>query len=521
MIDLTGANLIAYLLRVIKDAVARNPRFNSTLGEVTSQFNNMIEWKDVQITIRDVSTSGNRLSPDYFMCNQYGRAILCKVENKEGSFIEWVAETDKTRQTPEAGVYYINVDSVDIKTNKVGLTIEKFRWIEGNYNNAMGSIAYLAPGIDGTTLTAVDLAASPPGPVSIQGFSNYVILLQPTQTLQLYTNSSPPTPLVPMTDYWYQRPTSVVIVQNTIGGSEVANIPVPWVSFTLTDQTGYQLRKGVDWTFFGLNFIQLGEWTPSGSTITANVIQKIDPSTVAGTNPENILQVGIQPNETLVGGQIIIHTNSGNYSAAVANPDGTITLPQLLLPGDWLRWEVRVNSGQFQADALKYNMNGNVMPGLYLAMGDSVTVNDQVAIIVSPTTTETYEVYGSKENVNFTLDVKSNDLQTSSDLSELIRQRLLVYGRENMEADGITIFEAPRSYRGQGRDNSGTAPSFTYSIAISASADWKVYRPKVTRVAYFELNDVAFLPDFQGKLQLAPRVKALGTEQFQFVTWYS
>lgn len=522
MIDLTGANLIAYLLRVIKDAVARNPRFNATLGEVTHQYNNMIQWKDVQVTVRDVTTSGNRLSPDYFMCNQYGRAILCKVENKEGAFLEWVTETDKTKQTPDAGVYYLNVDSVDIQTNKVGLTIEKFRWIEGSYNNAVGSVAYLRPGIDGTTLIATDLASSPPGaPVAIEAFTDKVILLQPTQLLQLYTNTSPPEPLVPMADYWYQRPTSMVIIESTVGGAEVANIPVPWVSFTLTDQDDYQLRKGIDWNFYGLNFIQLGSWTPNGSTITANVIQKIDPTTVAGTNPENILQVGILPNETLVGGQIFIHTNSGDYNTAVANADGTITLPQLLLPGDWLRWEVRVNSGQTTATALKYNLNGNVLPGLYLAMGDSVVVDDQVAIIVNPSTTETYEVYGSKENLDFTLDVRSNDLQTSSDLSELLKQRLLVYSRENMEADGITIFEARRSYRGQPRDNSGTAPSFTYSVSISASADWKVFRPKVTRVASFEITDTAYLPDFQGKLQLAPRVQALGASQFQFVTWYS
>ena len=517
MIDLTGANLIAYLLRVIKDAVRRNPRFNSALGEVTHQYNNLIEWKDVQITIRDVTTSGTRLSPDYFMCNQYGRAILCKVENKEGSFIEWVTETDKTRTTPDAGVYYINVDSVDIQTNKVGLTIEKFRWVDGKYNNAQGSIAYLRPGIDGTTLTATDLATGLP--VTIKGFSNYVILQQPTQTLQLYTNSSPPTPLTPMTDYWYQRNSSVVIVPNTIGGVELANIPGSWVSFTLSDQDDYELRKGIDWTFFGLNFIQLSQWTPSGSTITANVVERVDPSTVSGTNPENILQVGLLPNETLVGGQIFIHTNQGDYTTATANADGTVTLPVLLQPGDWLRWEMRINSGQTQATALKYNLNGNIIPGLYLAMGDSVVVDDQVAIIVSPGTTETYEIYGSKENLDFTLDVKANDLQTASDLSELLKQRLLVYSRENMEADGITIFEARRSYRGQGRDTSGTAPSFTYSVSISASADWKVYRPKVTRVASFEIIDTPSIPDFQGKLSMAPRVKALGT--FQFVSWYS
>lgn len=560
MIDLTGANLVAYLLRVIRSAVSRNPRFNATLGEVTHQSNNMIQYHDVQVTVRDVTTSGTRLSPDYFMCNQYGRALVAKVESKEGSFIEWVREVDKTGQTPEPGVYYLTVEQVNEKTNDVDISIQKFRWVEGKYNNAVGSIAYLRPGIDGTNLIAVDMTSSPPGtPVAIEGFTDKVILQVPVQTLQLYTNTSPPVPLVPVLDYWYQRSSSEVIIQSTAGGPEVANIPGEWVSFTLSDQDDYQLRKGVDWNFFGKSFIQLSEWSPVGSTITANIIKKVDPTTVAGTNPENILQVGVLPNESLQPGQVFIHTPSGDYPNATVNADGTVTLPHLLQPGDWLRWEVRIASGTTTCRGKKFALNGfwqtywdadaltefpdsnnpnkkgavkfvldpvtqqkiEALPGLAVAIGDSVVVDDQAAIIVNPSTTETYEVYGSKENLDFTLDFRSNDLQTSSDLSELLKQQLLIMNRQNMEADGITIFEARRSYRGQQRDNSGTAPTFVYSVSISASADWKVFVPKVTRVTAFEITDTAYIPDFQGKLQMAPRVQALGNTRFQFVTWYS
>ena len=511
MIDLTGANLVSYLLRVIKDGVARSPRFNSSLGQVTFSSNNMIQFGDAMVTVREVRASGNRLSPNYFMCNQYGRALLCKVENKEGGFIEWVTETDKTRQTPEAGVYYLNVDSVDVRTNKVGLTIERFRWVEGKYCNAVGSVVHLRSGIDGTTLSAaIDLTTGQP--VAIQAFTNYLFLLVPTDLLELRDSNN--NPLTPFTDFWYQRPTTAVIIESTVGGSEVANIPGAWVSFTLFDQTGYQLRQNIDWTFFGANFIQLSSWSPAGSTITAEIVQKVDPSTVPGTHPENILQVGVLPNESLEGGQVIIHTPESTYSTAIANADGTVTLPNLLLPGDWVRWEVRINSGSTCAKALKYNLNGNVIPGLYLAMGDNVVVGDQVAVIVSPTVAETYEVYGSKENLDFTLDIKSNDLQTSSDLSELLKHRLLVYNRENMEADGITIFEASSSYTGTQRDASGTAPTFTCSLSVSASADWKVFIPKVTRVVDFEINSTVYLPDVQTKVVSTPRIKAFGVVAF-------
>jgi hypothetical protein len=501
----------------------------------------MIQYNDVQVTVRDVSTSGTRLSPDYFLCNQYGRALVAKVEGKDGSFIEWMRETDPSGQTPEAGVYYLTVEGVNERTNDVDVAIKKYRWVEGKYNNAVGSIAYLAPGIDGTTLTAMD--ATTGNAVEIQGFSSFVILLEPTETLQLFKPDT--TELVPLSDFWYQRAASIVLIQSTVGGAEITNIPGEWVSFTLHDQDDYTLRKGVDWNFFGKNFVQLSQWSPTGSTITANVVQKLDPSTVSGTNPENILQTGVLTNESLQPGQIFIHTTETDYDTATVNLDGTVTLPRLLKPGDNVRWEVRIDAGNTTCRGKKFSMNGfwetywdaetstvkfteddnknriDALPGLSIAIGDSVITGDQAAIIVSPTTTETYEVYGSKENLDFTLDFRSNDLQTSSDLSELLKQQLLIMRRQNMEADGITIFEARRSYRGQQRDNSGTAPTFTYSVSISAAADWKVFIPKVTRVASFEINDTPAIPDFQGKLQMVPRVQALGTNKFQFLGWYS
>ena len=149
-----------------------------------------------------------------------------------------------------------------------------------------------------------------------------------------------------------------------------------------------------------------------------------------------------------------------------------------------------------------------ILPGLQLAIGDNVVVGDQVAIIVSPTLTETYEVFGSKENITFTLEVKANDLQTASDLAESLKQELLILGRENAEADGLTIFEATRSFEGTNRDPSATAPSYVYRINVSASADWKVYVPLITRMVRYEIIGSATT------LKLANRVQALGSNVF-------
>jgi len=293
--------------------------------------------------------------------------------------------------------------------------------------------------------------------------------------------------------------------------------------------------------------------------------------------PENYLQVDLGPNESLAPGQVFIHTPAGTFTNPTPQPDGSLLIPQLLQPGDWMRWEVRIDSGQFKACAKKWEISnltqvdpvtityarfdaqGNplpqpisstfvmdadpselvgvqqtsagqplliagqqnpLLPGLRLAIGDNVVVGDQCAIIVSPNTTETYEVFGSKENLSFTLEVKANDLQTSSDLAEMIKRDLLVMRRENTEADGLTIFEVNRSFIGEARDTSATAPKYVNTITVTASADWKVYIPLVTRLTNLEIIETAQQTDFLGKLQVPPRMQALGQEQFVLTPWY-
>jgi hypothetical protein len=625
MIDLTGANLINYLMRVIRDIVDRNPRWKNTLGKVTFPANTIMRWGDVWVSITSVTTSGNRLSPAYFMCTQIGRAILAKVGDKDGQFIEWTREVDPTNQNPPAGVYYLNVDFFDDKTRDLGLTVHKYRWVEGNLGQAAGTVVNFRPGIDLNTVSFSDSATSTPVVAttynqSTGGFAN---LVTPTQELAITYNDGLSAPawnatltyspgtvvteggaafvaagtstgvapntnpalwspysalvplagqsLTPLTDFWYQRPLSAVIVEKTVSGSQLANIPSPYISLTLTDQDGYELRPSLDYVFQGPQWVVLSQYTPAGSTITANMVVKVNPVNAVGIMPENYLQVNLGPNETLAPGQVFINTPAGSFTNPAPQPDGSLLIPQLLQPGDFLRWEVRIDSGEVKAMAKKWEINnlaqidpntityarvdaeGNrlqqpitasfvqnadpseltnvvqtsagtpilvngqqkpILPGLRLAIGDNVVVGDQCAIIVSPGLTETYEVFGSKENLSFTLEVKANDLQTSSDLAEMIKRELLIMRRIDTEADGLTIFETNRSFTGQARDTSATAPTYINTVTVSAAADWKVYIPLVTRLTHFEIAETLVQTDFLGKLQMAPRMKAFGSEIF-------
>jgi len=552
MIDLTGANLYSYLIRIVKDAVNRNPRFKNTLGDVSFATSNQINFGDAQVIIKDLSTEGTRLSFDYFMCTQLGHALVAKVGDKEGKFIEWASEIDKTHATPIAGVYYINIDAVDEQTRDVDITIQQFKWKSGKLTNAVGSIVYLAPQWDGTKLVAYE-AGSPPTPLTSDQsppqttypFEHFIYLLTPTNYLVLVNPGSPPVTLEPLIDYWYQRVQSFVLIQSTKGGAELTNIPVLYISVDIVDQSGYVLRPNIDYVWNGPQWIQLSDQTPPGSTITANCVVKLDPSKTIGTNPENIIPLDLLPGEVLASEQVMITTNSGTYNnvpvtIAGSPPVGIVTLPVLMMPGDYVMYDVRIDAGLQTARGKKYELNGfhltnpdpmvpnklcitkdpvtgqpiDAIPGLWIAVGDSVVVGDQAAIIVSPYFTETYEVFGSKENLSFTMDFKANDLQTASDFSELLKQELLIWRRENMEHDGVTIFEARRTNKAAARDASATAPTYTFSLNVSASADWKVFRPKINRVAAIEITNTAYSGDYLGKLQVQPRMQAFGMFTF-------
>lgn len=533
MIDLTGASLVAYLLRIVRDVASRHPRYRKALGEVTFAVGtpragaNVIQVGDVQVIIKSVSAQGNRLSPDYFMCTQHGRAILAKIEDKEGLFVEFVREVDPGYTDLDPGVYYMNVNSVDEATRDVVLTVQKYKWREGTVKNAPGSLIYFREGLDGTVMVPSDSTATE-ATIQYTSFPTYIILYTPINLL-VVTNSATAQVLVPNVDYWVVRETSKVVCQSTHGGVEIISVPTNVVSVIFQDQDGYTLRRGIDYQYFnGYGFIQLSSATPANSTITAMGQFEVDPTPAyASVGPENYLSVVLQPGESLTPNQVSVRTAAGDYTGVIELPNASLIFPVLLGPGQWAKWEVRINSTlpdksgiqqpQVERIAKKMDMNKNIIPGLWLAIGDLVVPGDQVAVVVSPTFTETYNVYGSKENVDFVLEIKSNDLTSASEISELIKHWLLVWGRSNMEADGITVFEAPRSQKGQQRDPSGVAPSYSYELAVSAAADWKVFVPLVTRLVSFEIEQTPTVVGFPGKITFAQRAKVGNT--YQFIPW--
>lgn len=511
MFDLTGNHLAGYMIRVVRDVVTRNPRFRSALGEVAAQSNYMVSYGDVQCIVKDITAQGARLSPDNFMCFQLGRSIVATVGDKDGSFIEWANEIDPTLATPVAGIYMMGVAGVDEKTRDVFLETETYKWYEGYVKNAQGSRVNFAPGIDATTVQPYDITNN--NVPEFQAGADFIYLL--SSVVELGVKDVNNNVLTPLTQYWVDQTQSQVIIESTVFGTQTAQVPSNYDTVTLVDQDGFTLRNGIDYIFTSATTVTLSGWTPAGGTITAVGTVKADPS-IAGNclNPENTLDFTLAPGETLVADQVSVCTQAGDDQPVTVSTTGVVTLDTPLPPGGWCRYNIRTLVGFSRVTAKKIALNTGLVPGMSIAIGDSVTVGDQCALIVSPQVCQTYEVYGSKDNVNFTIDVKANDPSTASELAELLKQELLINRRARIEADGISILEASRAPVVNQRDRSATATGWVSTLGVSCLADWRVFKPLVTRVQSVDITTSPTTQGYPGKPSLAPRMFAIGAIGF-------
>ena len=499
------------MLRVIRDVVTRNPRFRAALGDVSLTSNNMVSFGDVQCIVKDITAQGVRLSPDNFMTSQMGRSIVAKIEDKEGAFIEWADDIDPTLQTPVAGIYMFNVNAVDEKTRNVLFTIQTYRWYEGMVKNATGLRIEFASGIDALTVQPYDTTNN--DVPEFQAGASFIYLLSAVTALGVKDANG--NPLTPLTDFWINSVQSEVLIQSTVFGTQTATVPSNYNAVSLVDQDDFTLRPGIDYIFTSATNVQLSAWTPAGSTITVKGTVPVNPSVPGNcVNPENVLSFTLAPGETLVEDQVWVETNAAANVPVTVSASGTVTLQTPLTPGGWCRYDVRTLIGQSETTAKKNSSNTNLIPGMRIAIGDRVVVGDQVALLVSPQVCETYHVYGSKDNVSFTVEVKANDPATASEILELLKEELLVMRRARIEADGLTILEGSRSSLVNPRDRSATAPSWVASFQISALADWRVYKPLVTRITNINIETIAYTQAYPGKLRVGPRMFAVGAVGF-------
>jgi hypothetical protein len=335
-------------------------------------------------------------------------------------------------------------------------------------------------------------------------------------TLQLGT-----TPLIPNSDFWYLRTQDELLTSSTILGVQDIALPITnFVEMSIMDQDGYTLIAGIDYILLDNGTkIRTSEWTPAKAQLTATFTVKANPSTTLSAHPENNINIGgLLPGQNLAPGQTVLYSSAGSAytDSDFININGQIWLKTLLQTGELYKWEAKVDEGQTVVTAHKLATNRELISGLAISIGDQVFVGDQCAVLVSPVNSETYEVYGAKDNVSFDITVKANDRMTASEIAETIKAHLLVNGREAMETAGISIFEVSKNSTTGERDSSATAPSTTYTLGVSAAADWELHVPLVTTISQFaiDVNSDSPIVDFPGKLSAAPRLNAFGSSRF-------
>jgi hypothetical protein len=506
--DLTGAGLLTFLIREIRYIAAQHPRFKDNNGEALVAYSNLISFSDVKIQVSNLSSSGTRLSPDNFFATQMGRMTVAKIETKPGHFIEWAREMDPNNVLPEPGIYYYNVDAVDEKEQTVSFTSQAYKWYQGEKEFAEGSFISVSPDID-----TAGIVFSDPSVKFVPMLAKIQLLtyVAPDTTLSLGSRV-----LVPGEDYWVSCERTKVIA-TTRGGTEFIPYPKGFerLDLFIDDRC---LRQGSDY-WIQSNGIRLGDLTPVGREVLARGPFREDPAVEGFVNPENKLDFAVDVNHELVKDQTVYYLNRVFHDASdLVITSDSVWLRVLATPGTKIEWEARVAGPLDTVQATKMMTSRNILPGAEIAIGDRVVVGDQCAIVVAPETCETYEIYGSKENVSFELEVSTNDVITTSELAELLRTYFAVTGRDRLESAGITVFEVTKSYRGEQKDASGTSARHMATVSIQAAADWEFYKPLVTRMDWGDL-EVDTNSSLPGNPSVQGRYRQFGA--FVFVPSYS
>jgi hypothetical protein len=497
-LDLTGGLLVSFLLDELRPVFARHPRYRDNAGETFQTYANLIQFRDVSVTVGNLRGDGARMSPDYYMATQWARALYVQVNGKPGTFIEWMQEIDPTLQTPVAGMYLLAVDQIDPKSRAVRFITTSVRTLTGSVKNADGCVIAVDPAIPLALVQPTDPS------VQLERAGTKMWLTQYVAALTLIRTDTGAT-LAPGVDWWLER-TVTLPLGTTVGGAEYFALPAELVNLRLLNGSTPLVSS---WVITGDGRILLATATAPGLVLSATGLMRVDPRTSPLIHPENLLPVTLNPNETLTASSIAYWTPGGGYTTAdTVTVDGAIYIKDLLTPGDDLYWEACTGNPQVYVTANKMELTTALIPGLRIAIGDMVDVGDQACVLVSPSATEVYKIYGGKDTISFDLTIKTNDLATSSELATLARSFLVAKGRNRMESAGVTIHTVSYAYQGGERDASGTAVSHAVTLSVTAQADWEFLEPIVSSIGAIGL-DLEIVPG-----QVAAVASSAGRSQF-------
>ena len=118
------------------------------------------------------------------------------------------------------------------------------------------------------------------------------------------------------------------------------------------------------------------------------------------------------------------------------------------------------------------------LPGVIMAFGKRAKTGDKVAIVVYEDRVEAARAFGGKFEVNFDLDVITQDPSQMEEIADLVVMYLWAERRDALATEGIEIVdisiggEAEETY-----DETGDTYYYNASISLQLRADWEMHVP--------------------------------------------
>lgn len=526
------------LIEELRFCFDSNPRHRDIVKNIQQKYT-FTSRPQKGIVLESANANPQSLSANNYMGAMHSYLMLARVDDHEGTALEWVKEDDKAVRNnggyfpSDPGVYYIQVEEITLPGD-----IPEFQfWVdpllsvyeelifEFGETDGVGSQATLAnaPLLEGT----VDLYAYPDYPL----LAGTAIRLQAEESLYVgggtltlgygegfvpvvATSDLPEDFLIDATNNKLVVEVNGVYVDTTLPeGSEVSTGDLVATLKQSFDMAGLAPSAYAVEDVGGFLRITAAQSLrfESNSVSTANDDLGFTEGYVPVDATGIVVQAHVPPNSTfravVDGEERIVELFPGNRDVEeiaaevqaafvgtslqaeaveggdyTLDPDtGTITFLTAFSPGTQViaDYKYPVDSrGPFRIGKGEVS-NNEAIPGAVLAFGNQLVDGDVAAVVVGPRREEVADVYGGKMNMSLDFSIFARDSMTRNELADLALMYLWQWRRERLAEEGIILEDV--SFGGESEepyDDVGDDYYYLASISVSLLTDWELYIEK-------------------------------------------
>jgi hypothetical protein len=138
-------------------------------------------------------------------------------------------------------------------------------------------------------------------------------------------------------------------------------------------------------------------------------------------------------------------------------------------------------TGPFETEY--YQMNNVAIPGVVIAFGDRLKLNDEQVVVVQKKDTEIAQIYGGRWILDFDIIVVAQDPDQQERLVDYVITSFWAHYQHQLANEGIALRDF--SLSGEAEDLEVEIPeeyNFTGGISFSMETDWEVFVPMLSEV---------------------------------------